>query len=181
MRLKQMRDTQLMKKMTVKEKRNFLANVLVDFETGCWEWNKHFNDGGYGIHRFRGVTKKTHRLSYEMTHGATEMLLRHSCDNRKCCNPEHLTPGTHKENMKDHVLRGEFKRRQANATTKYRGVSKRKNRYEARINKDGKTVALGHFLSAEGAAIAWNKAAKEIWGEEAPQNLIPKTYNKNRS
>lgn len=37
------------------------------------------------------------------------MVVRHTCDNRKCINPEHLVPGTHRENMKDMVERGRSK------------------------------------------------------------------------
>ncbi len=37
------------------------------------------------------------------------LLIRHKCDNRKCCNPGHLESGTHKENMSDKSLRGRAK------------------------------------------------------------------------
>jgi len=49
-----------------------------------------------------------HRISYSITRGAIPpgMVLRHSCDNPQCVNPDHLTPGTHKENMRDIVDRG---------------------------------------------------------------------------
>lgn len=33
-------------------------------------------------------------------------MIRHRCDNRPCCNPAHLIPGTAKENARDVVDRG---------------------------------------------------------------------------
>ncbi|HEV2530961.1 HNH endonuclease [Phenylobacterium sp.] len=32
--------------------------------------------------------------------------LRHACDNRACCNPAHLEPGTRRQNIEDMVSRG---------------------------------------------------------------------------
>lgn len=34
------------------------------------------------------------------------VCLRHRCDNRRCMNPNHLVPGTHKENVRDMMRRG---------------------------------------------------------------------------
>lgn len=34
------------------------------------------------------------------------MHILHSCDNPRCCNPEHLRIGTHQDNMNDKVSRG---------------------------------------------------------------------------
>ena len=38
----------------------------------------------------------------------------HSCDNRRCCNPDHLRPGDQWENMQDMVDRRRTKGKQAN-------------------------------------------------------------------
>lgn len=45
-------------------------------------------------------------------------------------------------------------------------------RWHARIRIDGKTVSLGGFATPEEAATAYNKAAKEAWGELAYQNPV---------
>ena len=56
---------------------------------------------------------------------------------------------------------------------KYKGVSKHGKRgYQARINVDGKQVALGTFRTQEEAAEAYNQAAIKHHGEYAKLNEI---------
>jgi hypothetical protein len=61
------------------------------------------------------VTRHTHRLAYEDTHGHVPRLLRHLCSGRyapgdisyrRCCNPAHLAPGTQKQNMLECAAEG---------------------------------------------------------------------------
>jgi hypothetical protein len=86
---------------------------------GCWEWTGAVNsrNGGYGVIGISGSRKLTvtHRLSWEIHHGPIPdgLWVLHRCDNRKCCNPEHLFLGTHADNMRDMTAKG----RQANQNT----------------------------------------------------------------
>jgi hypothetical protein len=48
------------------------------------------------------------RLVYTLVHGVeldSDTVIRHTCDNSICCNPKHLVPGSHEENMRDMVER----------------------------------------------------------------------------
>lgn len=69
---------------------------------------------GYGKVKVHGKTWKAHRLAYTRQVGPIPegLVLMHSCDNRMCINPEHLTPGTHQENLADRDAKG----RQAKGT-----------------------------------------------------------------
>ena len=81
----------------------------VDFngEGGCWNWTGPPTWDGYGQFHCGGETR-THRVSYkyffrEIPEG---LLVRHSCNNRRCVNPLHLELGTHQDNMNDRNLAG---------------------------------------------------------------------------
>lgn len=68
---------------------------------------------GYGQFQFRlnGKKKNTtaHRASYIIHTGEsikTEDVIMHSCDNPNCVNPNHLSKGTHADNVADRVRKG---------------------------------------------------------------------------
>ncbi len=73
-------------------------------ETPCWVWTGANNGEGYGQARVRRALRYTHILAYEVFVGPVPAGLQvdHLCRVRECCNPEHLEPVTHREN----VLRG---------------------------------------------------------------------------
>jgi hypothetical protein len=60
------------------------------------------------------------------------------------------------------------------STSRYKGVSfvKSKKIWRARIEKNGKSHYLGDFAKEEHAALAYNKAAREMFGDIAYQNQI---------
>ena len=82
----------------------FWAKVNKNTESGCWEWEASCNQYGYGqFSDINGKTIKAHRYSYELNKGPIPegMCILHSCDNRRCCNPNHLSVGSHLENYHD--------------------------------------------------------------------------------
>lgn len=76
----------------------------------CWEWRGHLNGDGYGLlSRGVGPPIRAHRVSWEMHNGRpipTGLIVRHSCDNPPCINPNHLLIGTRADNMADTMSRG---------------------------------------------------------------------------
>ena len=89
-----------------------IENSIVKQENGCWEWTKCLDKDGYGDISVttdkQRRTKKAHRVMYELKHGEIEdgLLACHTCDNRKCCNPDHIFLGTAKDNAEDMVAKG---------------------------------------------------------------------------
>ena len=88
---------------TVEER--FWGKVNKNAPNGCWEWTAGLFGNGYG-HFWTSVRwVGAHRWAYEALVGPIPegLELDHLCSNRKCVNPAHLEPVTHKEN----TLRGE--------------------------------------------------------------------------
>jgi hypothetical protein len=96
--------------------KRLIRHIEINKETGCWEWIGSIDNDGYGDFVCSKLgNKKTysaHRVAFEMAMGILICLglcILHKCDNRKCCNPEHLKLGTLQDNIKDMV----YKNRQA--------------------------------------------------------------------
>lgn len=76
---------------------------------GCWMWLRSFGSHGYGNACKPGVgVTVAHRVSFEAFNGPIPdgMLVQHSCDNRWCVNPNHLSLGTDATNALDKQLKG---------------------------------------------------------------------------
>lgn len=66
---------------------------------------------GHGQIRIKGVLHAHHRVAYCKAHGLQleeikGKVVRHTCDNPACVNPEHLLLGTMKDNTQDMMTRG---------------------------------------------------------------------------
>jgi len=82
---------------------------------GCWEWLGGRISSGYGL--FYTVTLGGKR-KYITAHKASFLLHRsyvpkgylvcHECDNKLCVRPDHLYIGTHRGNMVDAAVRGQW-------------------------------------------------------------------------
>src|SRR5678816_2720764 len=93
------------------ERRRFWNKVNMSTPDQCWNWMGEISYHGYG--RFRVGPHKhdmtmAHRVAYFVTYGKIKegYNILHKCDNRACCNPDHLYQGTPKDNAFDMVSRG---------------------------------------------------------------------------
>lgn len=93
-------------------KNRILLKVAVDTETGCWNWTRAIGTTGYGHTGYRLGEKIAHRLAYTLFIGPIPdgAWVLHRCDNRRCCNPDHLFVGDRKANMDDMVTKGRSSR-----------------------------------------------------------------------
>lgn len=69
-------------------------------------------------------------------------------------------------------------RARRNSTTGYKGVcfDKYKSRYMAHIHPNGRMVFIGYYSTPEEAALAYNEAALQYFGDYAKLNVIGKPF-----
>ena len=83
-------------------------------DTGsCHIWTGKVERSGYGRVSWHGKKRLAHRVAAYLcglidTLDAPDRIL-HSCDNRLCCNPAHLSIGSQRDNMRDAVSKGRMK------------------------------------------------------------------------
>jgi hypothetical protein len=117
----------------------------------CWEWTGQISKGGYGTSKFGKREYLCHRIAYFLHYkvwpGA--LLVRHTCDNRKCCNPYHLELGSHKDNGQDKSKRKRCNPRSSKTTKEevLGMISMKEQGYSCRAIGE-KYSMPGHYISS---------------------------------
>lgn len=91
-----------------------LINILQDrvkHNGDCIEWTGYITKDGYGLLHYNYIKYQVHRLYYELYKGEIPkgLWVCHTCDNRKCVNPDHLFLGDAKDNYDDMYNKGRRK------------------------------------------------------------------------
>ena len=135
----------------------------------CLEHNQKGSGYGYGKTHYKGQQTSLHRVVYCKHHKVPlkdiqGLVVRHTCDNARCINPEHLELGTYQENMDDKVVRG----RSAKGTTHGRvkiteqDVHYMRENYKPRGRVNG-TRALGRKFGLHNSQVS-AIISRKSWG-----------------
>jgi hypothetical protein len=161
-----------MKKIPIKYK-NIIYYALVDDEDynklSKYKW--HYERGYARRSQYIGGGRKNTKIKHIRMHqdilGKAEHIdhINHNgLDNRK----ENLRKCTRSQNFAN-------RKKYANNKSGYKGVSKHGDKWQADIQINGKGKYLGIFKTKEEAAIAYNTAAKSLFGKFAYLNVIDKS------
>ena len=68
------------------------AHVHFEPNSGCWIFGGRWDKDGYGMFHLNGRTIRAHQAAFALYHGRLRKgrEIDHTCNNRACCNPQHL-------------------------------------------------------------------------------------------
>ena len=80
--------------------RRFWSKVDRRSDSECWNWLGVVNNQGYGSIWINNQSYRVHRIAYYIYYkkDPNTFLICHSCNNKSCVNPKHLSLGTHSDN-----------------------------------------------------------------------------------
>jgi hypothetical protein len=122
---------------------SFWARVNKGKKSDCWDWQGSCNSTGYGSVSWDGEVFTAHRISAWISglvdspsapkHKMEKGYVLHSCDNRRCCNPNHFFIGSYSDNQKDAYSKNRKTQPKgsahANAKLTHKQVDKIRKRY----------------------------------------------------
>lgn len=127
-----------------------------------WKWILLINGKHkYAIRRENGKPIMMHRVIMRVSDG---FIVDHRNGNGLDNTRSNLRVCTNEENIRNRKLN-------QNSTTGYKGVTRRNSRFTAKVVFQGKDYFLGRFDTAVEAAKAYDKKAKELFGEFAKLNF----------
>ena len=100
----------------------FWSNVDIGNNDDCWVYQGTVAASGYGLIGVARRQPAAHRVAWMLQNKKLipdTMFVLHSCDNKACCNPNHLRLGTHRDNMNDAVMRNRILDTRARGTGHY--------------------------------------------------------------
>lgn len=161
-------------KFSIKDFSRFWSHVERKDQNDCWPW-VFTTIQGYGrftIHdNYKVKHYPAHRIAYYLASGddPLELLICHKCDNRLCCNPNHLFKGTNEDNQKDSALkdRTAFGEKHAHAKLKTADIPEIHRLWAMGLTQDAIGAKFGVSQTAIGRVILGH-----TWKRSHPSYVI---------
>lgn len=138
----------------------------------CWPWAGRLDRDGYGRLSHGGKDLSAHRVAYELATGTSllpSVVVRHRCDNRRCCNPAHLEAGSQADNVADMVARGRQVRGEANHSKLT--AAQALELYRRRLaGESAEALAAAYGVSSR---LVYLIAARRMWAHVTRPSLSP--------
>lgn len=150
---------------------------LVTRENGCIEWTGHARRTAakygypYGVFRIGGKEFLAHRIAYLLAKGAMPAgyVVMHACDNGVCCNPEHLSLGTKRENSADMVRKGRSPRGDRHSSQRHpESVAKGERHHWHKLIDDDVFEIRGRYDGGE----SWSAIHRTSYARVSPQTVM---------
>lgn len=142
------------------------GTILLDSRVvPCFNSYSIYIRDGYARISPGGKSLPMHRIIYMLLKGVisdSESPIDHINQNKLDNRIENLRLATRSKNSANKKLKSN--------KSGYRGVYPHFDKWIAQISIDGKVKALGRYTTKEEAALAYNQAALELWGEDAEIN-----------
>ena len=119
-------------------------------KNNCWNCNSHKIDSkGYPRIQINKKQTTIHRYFYKIFNGNCDnLVVRHTCDNKLCINPNHLVLGTHQDNVQDRVERNRNAIGENNGRSKLNAILVKTIKYQSQ-NKSKTELAKLYNVSSK--------------------------------
>lgn len=121
----------------------------IDRGNACWIWTGRIGKDGYGRIRIAKREYVASRAAYLRWKGPIPdgLWVLHTCDNPRCCNPDHLFLGTHADNMADMKAKGRWNGPRGEAVTNRVRLTEVQVRYVLKSGESTRELATEFAVS----------------------------------
>lgn len=138
--------------LKIKDVEKFHNLYTPEPNSGCWLWDGHIGDRGYGKLNISSKQYRAHRLSWVIHFNKIpdNKFVLHKCDTPACVNPSHLFLGDTMDNIKDKVS----KNRHTKGETAFLAKLKEAEVLEILASKDISHMKLAHKFKCSQSQIS---------------------------
>ena len=172
--------------LTAKQLAAFKAKIPQGNPDECWEWQGHRSIYGYGVWIAwlgkRRIPWMAHRvaMAFDGRPVPDDLIARHLCHNRACCNPAHLALGTHADNTADMIAAG--REAKPRGWTGVRGQRHPASRYSDAQRQEAITLHFQQFMAKQDVAsqIGCAPSTITVWLQRYSRSLAESAKRKQR-